>query len=277
VTKRILLALAGLAPAILNAQSPEEHPRIEVATVKLNTSGVGRGMSMNPGRFTIRNSSVRTLLLYAYKVQAYAISDGPGWIDSDHYDIEAKVEGQLTGAAALNLVRTILEDRFHLKVHRETKDGPVYFLTVATNGPKLKPATCAVIDPAYKPAPPAPGESRPDRCGTNRSRTNGTSRTLDILGVKIDEPDMAIATFPGLTFYFASILERRVIDKTGLTGRFDINLEYTPASTEIASPAESAAPSLFAAVQEQIGLKLESGKGPVELLVVDHLEKPSAN
>jgi uncharacterized protein (TIGR03435 family) len=95
---RILLALAS---AILKAQAPAERPSIEVATIKLNTSGVGSGMSMNPGRFTVRNTSLWTLLLYAYKVQAYAISGGPRWIDSDYYDIEARVEGQLIGTAAL--------------------------------------------------------------------------------------------------------------------------------------------------------------------------------
>jgi uncharacterized protein (TIGR03435 family) len=187
------------------------------------------------------------------------------------------VEGELTGAAALNLVQTLLEDRFQLKVHREATDGPVYFLTVAKNGPKLKPATCVVIDPAHKPAPLAPGENRPDICGSNRSGTIGSTRTMNLLGVKMHEPDMATATFPGLTFYFASLLERSVIDKTGLAGRFDIHLEYTPASAEVPSSADPGPPSLFVAVQEQLGLKLESGRGPVELLVIDHVEKPSAN
>lgn len=92
---------------------------------------------------------------------------------------------------------------------------------------------------------------------------------LNIAGLKIDEPDPA-ATVPGLTFYLSSILERTVIDKTGLTGRFDVHLEYAP-------QLDGDGPSIFTAVQEQLGLKLESAKGPVETLVIDRVERPSAN
>ncbi len=203
-----------------------------------------------------------------YKAPDYTISGGPAWMNSDRYDIEAKVEGKLKGDDLLLVLKTLLEDRFQLKVHRETKEGPVYLLTAAMGGPKLSPSNCIVVDPAHMPAP-ASGEGLPEICGRNKGGGTTTSRMLNIAGLKIDEPDPA-ATVPGLTFYLSSILERTVIDKTGLIGRFDVHLEYTP-------QLDGDGLSIFTAVQEQLGLKLESAKGPVETLIVDRVERPSAN
>jgi uncharacterized protein (TIGR03435 family) len=222
----------------------------------------------------------------------FTISGGPGWITSDHYDIEAKVEGELTGDAALMLLKTLLEDRFQLKVHRETREGPVYVLTVNKGGFKLQPSNCIVVDPTRQRPPVAPNEKPREYCGANRGGANGLSQTLNVTGLKMEETDMVHSTFPGLTFYLASILGRPVVDKTGLSGRFDIRLEYARdsparsprgqggASDDLNSPApaaDNASPSIFTAVQEQLGLKLESTKGPIEFLVIDHVEKPSAN
>jgi uncharacterized protein (TIGR03435 family) len=260
---------AALLAALATAQAPA-RPRIEVATIKLNTGGGGRGgMRGTPGRFTVSNTPLRTLIRNAYKVPDFTISGGPVWMNTDRYDIEAKVEGELRGDDLLFVLRTLLEDRFQLKVHRETKEGPVYLLTVAKGGPRLPPSSCVAVDPSRMPPPPAPGEKLPEICGLNRGGGSGPSRLLNIVGLRIEEPDSA-ATVPGLTFYFSSILERTVIDKTGLTGRFDVHLEYRP-------ELDGEGPSIFTAVQEQLGLKLESGKGPVETLVIDHVERPSQN
>jgi uncharacterized protein (TIGR03435 family) len=288
---KLLLVLAG-SLAFLHAQSLAAHNEIEVATVKLNIGGGRGGMRANPGRFTVSNTSIRTMIRNAYKVPDFTISGGPGWITSDHYDIEAKVEGVLKGDEVLLLLKTLLEDRFQLKVHRETREGPVYALTVTKGGFKLQPSNCIVVDPTHPRAPMVPNEKPPEYCGTNRGGANGLSQTLNVTGLKIEETDMVHATFPGLTFYLASILGRPVVDKTGLSGRFDIRLEYardSPAGTprgqegannDLSSPtpvADNATPSIFTAMQEQLGLKLESTKGPVEYLVIDHVEKPSAN
>jgi uncharacterized protein (TIGR03435 family) len=228
----------------------------------------------------------------AYKVPDFTILGGPDWITSDRYDVEAKVSGEIKGDALLSLLKTLLEDRFQLKVRRETKEGPVYALTVSKGGSRLRPSTCVVVDPTRTLPPVAANERRAEPCGLNRSGTAGPSRTLDVTGLKIEETNNATATVPGFTFYLASILGRTVIDKTGLSGRFDIHLEYTPESParlpqgqpgavdDLNTPAvvpDGAAPSIFTAVQEQLGLKLESTKGPVEFLVIDRVERPSAH
>jgi uncharacterized protein (TIGR03435 family) len=230
-------------------------------------------MRGNPGRFTVSNTPLRTLIRNAYRVPDFTISGSPAWMNSDRYDIEAKVEGELKGDDLLLVLKTLLEERFHLKVHRETKDGLVYMLTVAKGGPKLQPSNCVAVDPTHIPPPAAPAEKLPEICGLNKGGGSGPSRMLNMVGLRMDEPN-AVATVPGLTFYFASILERTVIDKTGLSGRFDVHLEYAADSN---APLDDAPPSIFTAVQEQLGLKLESGKGPVETLVIDHVERPTEN
>jgi uncharacterized protein (TIGR03435 family) len=251
-------------------------PEVEVATIKLNAGPPSQGgMRLNPGRLSVINTLMRTLIRNAYQVPDYTISGGPGWINSDRYDIEAKVEGELKGDNALLVLRFLLEDRFQLRVHRETKEGPIYSLAVAASGLKLQPSNCVVVDPAHRPPPLAPDEKRPENCGLNKGGVNGPVRTLNVTGLKMDETDMAAAGIPGLTFYLSSILGRAVVDKTGLAGRFDIHLEYTPA--ELVPGADNPAPSIFTAVQEQLGLKLESSRGPVEVLVIDRVERPSEN
>ncbi|MGO9256995.1 MAG: TIGR03435 family protein [Bryobacteraceae bacterium] len=268
------------------AQSPAARPELEVASIKLNTGGGGRGgMRVTPGRLRAENLPLRTLIRNAYKVPTFTISGGPGWIDSDRYDIEAKAEGDLQGDAALLLLRTILEDRFQLKVHRETREGLIYVLTVAKGGPKLPPSNCLLLDPGHLPPTPPPGEQIRNICGLNKGGGSGPSRLLNVVGLKMDEPNTAPFPVPGFTFYLSSIVERTVIDKTGLTGRFDIRLEYAPESPSAAAPDDpdklaplaDTAPSIFAAVQQQLGLKLESTKGPVEVLVIDHVGRPSEN
>jgi uncharacterized protein (TIGR03435 family) len=243
-----LLAIAGFAIG---------QAKIEVATVKLNTSGEPRGMRTDPGRFIVTNTPLRILIRNAYRVPLYTITGGPGWMDSVRYDIEAKVEGEFNGEAALPLLQALLEDRFQLKVHRETKEGPVYFLTVAKGGAKLPVSNCVARPPGEK------------ICGT----VSSSKTEMNLLGVKIDDPNST--TVPGFTFYLSSVLERVVIDKTGLTERYDIHLDYAGDSV----PADVAinGPSIFTAMQEQLGLRLESGKGPVPLFVIDHIEKPSEN
>ncbi len=246
VTHRValLLAIAGFAIG---------QAKIEVATVKLNSSGGPRGMRMDPGRFIVTNTPLRILIRNAYRVPLYTITGGPGWMDSARYDIEAKVEGEFNGEATLPLLRALLEERFQLKVHRETKEGPVYFLTVAKGGSKLPASNCV----------------SEKTCGT----VSSSKTAMNLLGVKIDDPNSA--SVPGFTFYLSSILERVVIDKTGLTGIYDDHLDYTADS--VPADVVTNGPSIFTAMQEQLGLKLESGRGPVPLLVIDHIEKPSEN
>jgi uncharacterized protein (TIGR03435 family) len=295
--KKLLLATVGIAAVILpiaigvlNAQSPTARPQFEVASIKLNTSGLPGGLfgSKSPGTFNVVNLTLREIIAAAWRINSFQLTGGPGWIGSAHYDITAKPKvgrtpGPLpplkTQADEMALMaQSLLEDRFQLKVHRETKELPVYALTVAKGGPKVHEGACTTYDPNNPPARPAPGEKRPDFCGNISMGGNGPNRTIDGFGITMAE--FAAKELPFLT-------GRVVIDKTGLAGKFNLHLELSadevpnpgePGDRErAAAAADSTGPSLFTALEEQLGLKLESTKGPVEVLVIDHLEKPSEN
>jgi uncharacterized protein (TIGR03435 family) len=216
------------------------------------------------------------------------ILGGPDWINSATYEIEAKAKGaapddQMNGP----MLQALLEDRFKLKIHRETREVPVYALTAAKSGLKLKPlkeGSCHPIDqdrpPATAPAPggaaaahggfldpPGRGAQRP--CPQQWVRVDGVNVTVDIHGESI----------AGLASALSSArLDRPVIDRTGLTGLFDIHLAFAldDAPHDPGSPAPlaiTASASIFAALQEQLGLKLSSGTGPIDVLVIDRRKR----
>ena len=201
------------------------------------------------GGFSSRNLSVSMLIQSAYNVKPWEIVGGPGWLTTDGYDIEAKAEGNPTFQEKLEMLRPLLADRFQLKFHRETRQMPIYSLTVAKNGPKLQ-ATAAGVR----------GFIRPGR------------------GL-IDGKGVTMGTLAG---FLGGSLGQRVTDNTGVIGGFDIRLEWTPTEVEADykyddRPIDPTGPSIFAAIQEQLGLKLEASKGPIEVLVIDHVERPSEN
>ena len=288
--RKLLLLAAGLLAIVVpvtigvvnTAQSQAQSsaaalPSFEVAAIKPSNSSTSGGSIMSSSdRLTIENQTIKSLIKYAYKINSEdQVTGEPGWISSAKYNIEAKKAESL--AAALQklppdqreeqnrlMVQSLLADRFKLKVHHETKELPVYALVVAKNGPKLIPATVT---------PP----------------TSAGSHTLSGIRISRNGQLTGMAASPS---QLAAILERQseigrlVIDKTGLAGKYDFTLQWTPASgsdplfqgTESAeSSSNSSGPSLFTALQEQLGLKLESTKGPVEVLVVDHIEPPSEN
>jgi uncharacterized protein (TIGR03435 family) len=278
----LLVAVGSAAVSLSQTPSPTAHPGFEVASIKPNSSGSGAAyIQPLPGsRLVMKNFSVLQLILSAYGVQSYQISGDPPWISSDHYDIQAKSEGnasvqQMEGP----MLQALLEDRFKLMLHRETRQLPVYELTVAKGGVKLersKEGTCIPYSVDSPPPPPiAPGAPRPNFCGYPRSGGEGLNRTLDGAGVSMTV--LASRLSPN----YVAQLGRTIIDRTGLIGTFDVHLKWTmDASAGAASPGisdDSTGPSIFTALQEQLGLKLESAKGPVEVLVIDHVEKPSAN
>jgi uncharacterized protein (TIGR03435 family) len=208
------------------------------------------------------------------------ITGGPGWIESERYNLAAKAEGaahveQMMGP----MLRALLEDRLKLKVHRVTREMPVYSLTVAKNGLKARPLTegsCVPIDINHLPEPPAQGQTMPNFCGNTSMRTNGRNAVVDVHGTSMKDFAQRLTSMGGL--------DRKVIDKTGIEGLFDIHLEFTRDQASGAGdagnpapPAEIAGASILDALQEQLGLKLLPDKGPVESLVIDHIEKPSEN
>jgi len=189
---------------------------------------------------------------------------GPRWIDTDRYDIVATAPDnpgldQMYGP----MTRTLLEDRFRLKLHDEVRRLPVYNLTVLKQSAKLKPTpdgSCVPIELKTVLQSPTP----PNYCGRN-SVTTGNATVFDGYGVTITEfISRALRT-----------LDRPVIDLSGLTGRFDIHLEFAPAN--LLDNGEVSAPSVFTAIQEQLGLKLSASTGPVKVHVIDHVERASEN
>jgi uncharacterized protein (TIGR03435 family) len=251
------------------AQAP--RPAFEVASVKPSNTGDGPYIQVLPGRLLASYSSLRDLIEFAYRVRTDQIAEGPSWIVSDHYGIEAKAAGNPPGAQIAGaMLQGLLEDRFKLALHRETRQLPVYELTVVKNGLKLQPAkegTCMVFSPDSPPLPATPDTPRLPFCGPRTGR-NGLNWELSGQGVSMD----ALAGI--LSFQ----LNRTVLDKTGLTGSYDMHLQWAvdPLTSGTASD-DLPGPSLSTALREQLGLRMESAKGPVEVLVIDHAERLSHN
>jgi uncharacterized protein (TIGR03435 family) len=235
-----------------------------------------------PGRLTA-DAPVRLLLQNAYSVQAFQIVGGPDWIDSDHYAIEAKAAGDPGRAQLFLMLQSLLEDRFHLQIHRDTRELPVYALVAAKNGLKLSPPKEECMDPAPGALPPGrmqpPGHGQPPLapCGHVGIMLEPGGATMR--GGKIPMAELIRA--------LSMVLGRTVVDKTGFSGLFDLRLGFLPDEITAALPApppdaagaslDSRNPPILTALQEQLGLRLESTKGPVEVIVIDHVERPSAN
>jgi len=311
--KKAVLAAGGIAAlglpvvagimstAAIRAQSPSPRsapgpfPKFEVVSIKpcqpgvANGGGAGEpGAESSPGRLRIRcgilaGSDNTGMIQVAYNRYAggylssfrmVPIEGGPDWVRSERFDIEAGSDGQ-PGLLMMQgpMMQAVLEDRFKLKIHRETRQGPVYELTLGKGTPKLKPlqeGTCTPVT-IGRPLPPLAADQR-------RCRNMAYPRGVAFEGG-------TLAMFAGL---LGMILDRPVIDKTGITDLFAINLEFSP--DDFTSPRAPAvapgapapaggrdAPGIFQAIQEQLGLKLAPAKGPVDLLVIDHIERPTEN
>ena len=302
------MAVMFCSIAVIHAQPTS---RFDVAVIKLcrpsdvgpvaagGRSGGGGNYDASPGRLRVHCMSVDALVKLAYTVNdplvnSTGIADkppvrgGPAWTHSSFYSIEAKTEDVVANGPATKasparklmtgaMLQAILEDRFHLKTHRETEEVPMYALTVAKGGLKLKPLEQGCTPPDLTqhlslsdlalPKPP---------CNTQMGGRNGPSRTNEMVG-----------TLRWLAFALSGIMDRHVIDKTGITDVFRIYLEYlpdelTPQRARNGAPiAESASdippgPSIFTALG-QMGLKLVPDKGPRGYMVIDRVERPSEN
>lgn len=209
---------------------------------------------MNPGRFTAMDVSLKMLIQFAYGVKEFQISGGSAWIGNDHWEIEVKCDGTVTDSHRKLMVQTLLADRFQLKFHRENREISVYALAVGKNGPKL--------------GPPKQEEKK-------RIFMQPAPQGLKLVGIR--------TTMQSLVGFLGMLLDRTVLDKTGLAGEYDFEAAWMPDETQamgmriVGTQTDRAGPSLAAALQESLGLKLESTKGPVEFLVIDYAEKASGN
>jgi uncharacterized protein (TIGR03435 family) len=278
VRPSLLIVLAALSLFAI-AHTPQRG-QFEVATIRLNTACVnGAGLEhLSVGRFGVECVSLRDYIRGAYgsygfgrnpNVRPPRVLGGPDWVDTDRYDIVAKAPAE-TGLDEMYgpMMRALLEDRFGLKIHSEIRELPVYALTAVRGGAKLtpsKPGSCVAIDvKSVLQAPPGP-----NYCGRFEMK-RGAVWIADAKGMTVSEFAARV---------FRDAVERPVIDRTSIAGLFDIHLEFSGLenSTSLSGDADNSAPSVFTAVQEQLGLKLSPDKGPVEVFVIDHVEKPSAN
>ena len=273
----ILLAIGGWT---VFAQ-PTDRPHFEVASVKPSVNPSIQHVRPLPGRLTA-DASLRILMQYAYGVQPFQVIGGPERVMSARYEIDAKAGGNASRARMFLMLRSLLEDRYQLKTHRETRDLPAYALVAAKSGLKLPPpkeGTC-VDSPADAPVEWAggrmavPGEIQPAKglCGS-------ASVHLEPAGARMQGGGIAM---PELVRMLSLMLGRSVIDKTGFGGRFDLQLDFVADETTPAMPppppgSDMPGPSISQALRQQLGLQLESTKGPVEVIVVDHAELPSGN
>jgi uncharacterized protein (TIGR03435 family) len=217
------------------------QPAFEVASIK--RAPPGGVFSISPsgaGTFTVRSISLEVLISWAFGMDSDRISGKQNWLSSDFYDVSAKPEGDraLSYEQLRPLLQQLLADRFKLSVHREMKDAPGYALVVAKDGSKLQPTTGNPSRPAILPG-----------------------------GLRAD--NISLQTLAGM---LARPTGRPVVDKTGIAGNFDITLDYAEGA------ADSSLPSVFTALQEQLGLRLVAQKVPIETLVIDHVERaPTEN
>jgi bla regulator protein blaR1 len=258
-------------------QSPAATaPSFEVASIKPNHSGDRMVSMMNApgGRFTAKNVTAKMLIRLAYAIQDFQIAGGPSWMDSERYDIEAKPEGSSGEPPAGDhealmeqqrlRIQALLADRFRLTIHRESKELPVYALVEAKGGPRVQPA--AVVPAVFK------GRGMRMGRGELTAQSAPMSQLAESLSIQIG---------------------RTVVDRTGLAGVYDFTLKWTPDENQPqmfpgpregsgpppdrATTPDNSSPSIFTAIEEQLGLKLESQKGPVPIVVIDRIEKPSEN
>lgn len=253
----LFLAAFGVTLPALHAQSPA--PAFEIASIKRNESGsFSSSTSGTPGGLTATNMTVRSLISFAYRLKDFQLN-APSWTESERYDVTARAPGGMRGDNRV-MMQTLLAERFKLTAHRETREQPVYALVVAREdgrlAPQLKPSS---VD--CKAAPPAGGQSP---CGMNTS-TGGAAGKIVGVGQTMATLAEALGNFG---------LSRMVLDRTGLKDAFDFELVWRP---DTARPTDGIAdmPSLFTALQEQLGLKLDVQRGPVEFLVVDRIERPT--
>ncbi len=324
-TGKVVLMIAAFAVAViplLSQTSPNPKPSFEVTSIKPSAPNLGiRGGGARGDKYTMSGASLRMLLQNAYQrpstggpLAPIQIIGGPNWIDSDRYDVQATANcsgGPLSREQVQLMVQSMLEERFQLKAHMETRELPIYNLVVAKDGPKIKPSAdqtpsagplggppqpCgpAPAAPAFPPLPP-PGQRGgpldpnfvPPR-GAMIMMMMPTGLTMQAAGVPLSNMINMLQQQVG----------RTIIDKTDLKGLFDFKLQFSPEGLALpglpggppppglgpgpvgpgATPSTAAdpVPSLFTAIQE-LGLRLESAKGPVEVLVIDSVQKPTEN
>ena len=269
MTTRLGLLLAGLAVAALPLAAQSDAPRFDVASVKpLGSSGNSTWNLLPSGRFVATNSQLRMLIFNAYGVTPDRLLGGPDWIDRDRFDILASAPAGTSESTMLTMLQTLLADRFKLVLRREVRETAVYSLVIAQNDGRSDKALLPVDCKTDSKAVVRKGDAHACSWLLTRQPKTGMS-TYQSGGVNLDELARTLTQRVG----------RPVINRTGLAGEFQFELSWLQ-DMQAAAAAPAAAndgPSLFTALQEQLGLKLESSRGPVEFLVIESVERPTPN
>jgi uncharacterized protein (TIGR03435 family) len=210
----------------------------------------GQTIRMRGRHLILQRQTLESIVAFGYGLQKTQVADAPPWIRAESFDVDGvpDVDGQPSLQQFKSMVRKLLVDRFGLKAHPEQREMPVLALRLAKDGPRLKVSTSGIVN--------------------NQQQVRGGEgfRTLTFTSTSI----------PDLAAMMLEYVDRPLVDQTGLKERYDFNLKYTYDETRAPTDG-SAPPSLFTAIQEQLGLKLEPTKAPAEVLVIDHIERPSAN
>lgn len=254
-TAVLVVMAVALAVPIGSAQ----EPAFEVAAIKATAPDDrgGRFLTMQGAhQFVAKGYTLKFMVAAAYNVPPRVIAGGPAWVDSDRYDILASTpgDGRPTLDQQMAMLRTLLSDRFHLAIHRESREMSVYELTVGKRGARLAESTAADAQPILV-----------NRVFPGRIQLPARNATMAQFASMLQR----------------SVFDRPVVDKTGLTGRYDFDLEWTPDETQFdgrlpASLTTSGEkPDLFAAIEAQIGLKLEASRSRVDIIVIDRVDRPT--
>ncbi len=233
-----------------NAVAAETGPTIEVAVIKPHDpNSYHNSLSFRGDRFSLDDQTVSRMIAFAYAISQNQIVNAPNWTRDERYDMDGKTSAAAdpTVPEQQQLVRKLLADRFGLKFHREKRELAAYALVVAKGGPKLVPAAHPNVQPGQ------------------HNEGHGTQTTRSFTGAAMSDFVLTMQFF----------LDRPLVDQTGLTGRYDFSLTYTYADASNSDP--DAPPPLFTALQEQLGLKFQPTKAATDVLVIDHVERPSAN
>ncbi len=231
-------------PAIL--LSAQSRPAFEVASIKPSASDSHTETRRYPGgRFTATGVTLFALIQRAYDVKEFQIVGGPKWIHSDRYDVTAKASAVDAEQSVTPMIQSLLADRFQLKLHEETREMARYALVVDRGGPKLHPDT----------------KGGGSTWSYKQGYLTGKHVSMEMFAIDL----------------LQKALERPVVDETGIPGAFDVDLKWAAEETPPGSGSDSAGPSIFTAIREQLGLRLSPGRGSVEVIVIESVEKPAAN
>jgi len=246
------ITMVSLASTAIHAQTnmpADAHPKFEVATIKpSDPADTSTGFHTSGRRVSIENQPLRSMFSFAYGIHKDQIAGAPTWFETDKYDIDGvpDVEGEPSLKQYQEMVRAILADRFHVKFRTETRQLNIYSITIAKGGPKIKKTASAP-------------NSQPDQTTNSKD----SQLIMRITNNTMDEFAL------GMQFF----MNRPIVNQTGLDGRYDFTLTWTPDSSQ----TTDGAPGIFTAAQEQLGLKIEATKGPAQVYIIDHIERPSEN